>query len=93
MNKRLNEYCQENNIINVGQTGFIKDSRTSDHILTLRTIVNKYVYDRKEKIYACFVDFKKAFDTVCHEDLYKKLMKYNINGNFLGLLKDIYIKK
>ena len=50
------------------------------------------MYDRKEKIYACFVDFKKAFDTVCHEDLYEKLLKYKINGNFLGLLKDIYKK-
>ena len=75
MNNRLNEYCQENNIINEGQIGFKKGSRTSDHILTLRTIINKYVYDKNEKIYACFVDFRKAFDTVCHKYLYQKLKK------------------
>ena len=40
---------------------FKKNNRTSDHILTLKAVVNKYVVDQKgKKIYTCFVDFQKA---------------------------------
>ena len=93
MNNRLNEYCQENNIINEGQIGFKKGCRTSDHILTLRTIINKYVYDKHEKIYACFVDFRKAFDTVCHKSLFQKLKKKQYKWTFFGIIKKYIHKK
>ena len=33
--------------INNAQIGFHEDSRTSDHILTLKSIINKYVTDQK----------------------------------------------
>ena len=46
---------------------------TSDHILTLKTIINKYVTDQKgKKLYSCFIDFKKAFDSVWHIGLFRK---------------------
>ena len=42
---------------------FQKNNRTSDHILTLKAVVNKCVADQKgKKLYTCFVDFQKAFD-------------------------------
>ena len=67
MNNRLTTFCLNNNLINREQIGFQKNSRTSDHILTLKTIVNKYVVDQKgKKLYTCFVDFQKAFDSVWH---------------------------
>ena len=31
-----------------------------------------------------FIDFKKIFDSVCHNKLLIKLAAYGINGNFLG---------
>ena len=73
MNNRLTEYCENTNLINEGQIGFKKGCRTSDHLLTLKSIVNKYVYDHKQKIYTCFVDSKKAFDSIWQrEHFYKK---------------------
>ena len=92
MNNRLNEYCEQNNLINIGQIGFKKGCRTSDHLLTLKSIINKYVYDKRTKLYTCFVDFKKAFDSIWQKALFHKLEVNNINGNFLNLLKDIYKK-
>ena len=62
MYKRLEKYVNENNIVNAEQIGFKRRARTSDHILTIKTLVNKYVGDQKGKeLYACFVDLKKAF--------------------------------
>ena len=55
--------------INLKSVSYQKN-RTSDHVLTLRTLVDKYVDGPREKIYACFADFKRAFDSVWHEELY-----------------------
>ena len=92
MTVRLDEYVQQSNLINSGQIGFKKFSRTCDHVFTLKSLVNKYVYDNKSKLYTCFVDFKKAFDSICHNGLFYKLELNNINGKFLDLLRDIYKK-
>ena len=90
LNCRLNDFCENNNVINRGQLGFRKNNGTIDQVTTLKTIINKYVYDNKKKLYTCFVDCKKAFDSIWHEGLFYKLSKNKINGNFLDLIKNIY---
>jgi hypothetical protein len=42
------------------QIGFQSGYRTADHIFTLKTQIDKQVEQIKGKIYACFLDFKKA---------------------------------
>ena len=92
LNDRLIKYCDDHHLINSEQIGFKKNSRTSDHIFTLKTLVNKYVVDQRngKKLYACFVDFQKAFDSVWHDALFRKLENKGINGNFLEVIKNIY---
>ena len=46
---RLKEFCKINNLIDKEQIGFQENARTADHILTLKTIINKYVTDQKGK--------------------------------------------
>ena len=69
---------------------FLPENRTVDHVFTLRTLIDKYVHYHKEKVYACFVDFRKAFDSVWHEGLFYKLLKTNIGGNLYNLMKSLY---
>ena len=91
MNNRLTAYCADHNLIDIKQIGFEKCSRASDHIFTLKTVVNKYVVDQNgQKLYTCFVDFQKAFDSVWHDALFRKLENKGINGQFLNLIKNIY---
>ena len=45
---------------------------------------------RKEKLYACFVDFKKAFDTVPRQQLWEHLYKVGVRGTFLAALISMY---
>ena len=80
LNERLITFCTENKLINKAQIGFWKNCRTSDHLATLKTVSNKYITDgRTKKLYACFVDFQKAFDSVWHEAMFRKLGKKGIN--------------
>ena len=71
------------------QLGFTKKAQTYDHILTMRTIASKYKSFHKP-VYAVFVDFKKAFDSVCRQALFLKLAKSGITGNFYNVLRNMY---
>ena len=80
----------QRNLISKNQTDFKENHRTSDNLLTLKNVVKKYVTMGKGKIYACFVDFKKAYDSVWHNGLFYKMRENNLNGKVLDLIMDIY---
>ncbi len=80
----------KHNALSKCQIGFLPKCRTSDHIFTLQTLIDKYVHQNKGKIFACFIDFKKAFDSIWHEGLYLKLLDSGIGGKFYDLIKSMY---
>ena len=84
-------YFADNDIIHETQIGFSKKARTSDHIFVLKCIIDKYLKCGDSKLYACFVDFRKAFDTVIHVGIMYKLQFQNINGYFYRILKSMYM--
>ena len=46
---------------------------------------------RKEDTFSCFIDFKKAFDCVNRDLLWKKLaVRFGLSGKFLLALKALY---
>ena len=93
LNIRLSGSTKRCKIINHVQIGFSENHRTTDHIFTLKSIISKNVSNStRGKVYRCFVDFKKAFDTVWHEGLFQKLLEVNIKGNFLKLIQYLYKK-
>ena len=47
---------------NINQFGFRANHRTTDSIFILRSLISKYLKKNKGKMYACFVDLRKAFD-------------------------------
>ena len=63
---------------------------TSDHIFLLQTIIEKVVKKNKKRLYAVFIDFKKAYDTVDRKKLFRRLQSIGINGIFLKNLKTMY---
>ena len=86
---RLDKFVEHNNIICSQQIGFRKAMRTSDHILTLKTLIDKY-FRKNKYICACFIDLKKAFDTINRKALLYKLQRYNIRGCFYNILENMY---
>ena len=80
------------NILHKSQIGFLpNNNRTADRVFTLRTLIDKYVHNHNEKIYASgFVDFKKAFNSVWHDGLLNKLLQIDVGGSFYNLIKSLY---
>ena len=62
--------------------------RTDDGIFIL-TLLDKYA-KRGERIFSCFVDFAKFYDSISHNLLFTKLAEKGISGNFYFLLKNMY---
>ena len=87
---RLIEFRAEVKPDTPNQLGFCKGAQTADHILTLSTCIEKYVKANKKRVYACFVDYAKAFDTVCREALLYKLWKLGIQGRFFRCIEYMY---
>ena len=90
LNKRLLAYCIEHKILKPNQLGFVPGNRCSDAHLIIQYLIQKHCHRQGKKLYGCFVDFSKAFDTISREKLFEKLLKHGINGNFYNVLKNIY---
>ena len=91
LNKRLYAWAEKENKISYEQAGFRHSYSTMDHIFTLISIVqNCFNKPRGGKVYACFVDYRKAFDTVDRNKVWEKLEKLNTSSKLLAMLQAIY---
>ena len=90
--ERLNNIISQFEILEQNQIGFRKGYQTSDHIFTLRALIEHCFKNNKGPLYVCFVDFKKAFDSVDHKLLLQQLVTYGIRGNFLKVISSLYDK-
>jgi hypothetical protein len=70
------------------QAGFRKDRSTIQQILAVRLIAEK-ARRKNKKIYNCFVDFKKAFDSVDQNVTWAVLQSYGVDNKLIQLLRDI----
>ena len=55
-------------------------------MFVVKCIIDHY-FAKGSKIYSCFVDFKKAFDSVLHTAILINLVRMDINGLFYNILK------
>jgi hypothetical protein len=79
---RLNNWAKEKGLRARGQIDFRKDFHTMDNLYILRTFIEQNIHKLKN-VYCCFVDFRKAFDTVPCDLLQQVLAKMGIVGCFM----------
>ena len=73
LNNRLLCFVNEKNILKSNQIGFRKGFRTADHVLTIKTLMDKYLSESK-KLYFSFADFRKAYNSIWFEGIYSMQM-------------------
>ena len=82
---RLDEQCEELNIIPQEQFGFRRTLGTELQLLRLTETIHKAHEARKVAIGA-FLDIKRAFDTVWHQGLISKLYTLQINPKLVKIV-------
>ena len=95
LEQRIAKWADEHGVKAQGQAGFRKDFRTTDNICVLRALIDRQKQLRRSgsgsgKLYCCFVDFRKAFDTVPRALLWQVLEELGINGWMLQVIKSLY---
>ena len=82
---------QAEEIIAEEQTGFRAGRSTTEQIVNLRIMCEKYL-QHQQNLYHVFIDFKKAFDRVWHAALWATMRKYHINANLVRTIQQLYDK-
>jgi len=87
INNRLNPLIDKH--IGEEQAGFRPGRSTIEQIFCLRMLAEKTIeYDKK--LYNCFIDFQKAFDSVPHECLWSVLKYYKIPTDLQQITNELY---
>lgn len=89
VNNRLQSFIDEVGVVGPEQVGFKKGCSTIDHIFVLNALIELYLF-KKKRIYAGFVDYKKAFDSIRRVDLWRKLLKCSVNGKMFNVIFNLY---
>ena len=95
---RLTEWAQSNSKLPETQAGFRKGRGCLDQIFSLMCIVqiklrNRSVKDsvnKYGKLYALFVDLRRAFDSINHTKLWRKLYKIGVSTKILNIIISLY---
>ena len=90
LNQRLTKFAIDQKIFSKSQLGFLAGCRTSDALLIVHNLIDFYCKKKNQYIYGCFVDFKKAFDSVPRHLIFQKLLNHNITGKFYECLVSMY---
>ena len=89
LNNRLLIWSEKNKILTNSQFGFRPKLGTVDANFALNCIVKKRLA-QKQRLYCCFIDYQKAFDTINRDLLWGKIAKLGIRGNMLGTIQSLY---
>ena len=95
---RLVDILEKTNFFSNVQAAYRKSRNSCDHILVLQKIFLHYRFKEidprggigKQILYLCFMDLKKAFDTVPRHLLFAKLKALGVEGKILNVIKDLY---
>ena len=89
VNSRLMLWSEHNNIVTDAQLGFRPGCGTVDAIFLLHALITSYI-NKNKRLYCCFVDYTKAFDSIQHYHLWRRLSKVGVNGKLFTVIKSMY---
>lgn len=88
--RRIEIFCARNELIPEFQSGFRRGRSCADNIFTLDALIQINTLKPKSRVYAIFVDFKAAFDSIDHSLLWIKLKSLGLSSKILNTLRSFY---
>ena len=95
---RLSNYSEENSILSPYQAAYRKNRSIFDHFFVIHELFLEYRFYKvgprggrsKRPLYFCFLDFRKAFDTVIRNILFRKLYNAGVRGKLLRIIISLF---
>src|SRR3569833_3563097 len=89
LNSRVSKWCEKYGILSDEQAGLRPGRSTVDHIFAVTEVLRLRRARRKET-HCCFLDIRKAYDTMNRDALWKRLLDVGIRGKMWRVLKNGY---
>ena len=89
LNNRIIDWENEFSILTYAQFGFRAGFSTVDAMFVLQSLIMKTLGNKK-RLYCCFIDFQKAFDSIDRTQLWCKIFNTGIQGKLLNIIKSMY---
>ena len=86
MHKRLYHFLELHNVLFENQFGFRKNNSTSYALMEITEHIKESI-DKGKFGCGIYIDLRKAFDTVNHSILFKKMEHYGVRGVLLEWFK------
>ena len=87
----MNIKLDDSDVLHDEQNGFRKERSTIDHLSSLTTIIETRKL-KKISTFVAFVDFKKAYDWINRNLLFKKLESIGLSTKMLNAIFSLYNK-
>ena len=58
-------------------------------MIALKSLIDIYL-SKRNRLYCCYIDYSKAFDTISRSELWSKLLKCNISGKIFRVVYNMY---
>jgi endonuclease/exonuclease/phosphatase family metal-dependent hydrolase len=92
---RLSAFAETHGLRAKGQAGFRPGRRTTDNVFILRHLIDKYRQgygvNRRSSLYTCYVDFRKAYDSLHRDLLVQRLARAGLHGHVLSSIASMYL--
>ena len=78
--------------INECQYGFMPDKGTRNAVFTLKNLGQRAI-EMKKDLFSCYIDYKKAFDKVKHNEMICMLDQIGIDDKDLRIIQNLYYEQ
>ena len=76
-------------VLRPNQNGFRENRSTSSHLLALRRLIEE-IRNHNQDAVLVFIDFKKAFDSIIRDKMFKILEAYGIPSETVNAIRESY---
>lgn len=88
--KWLEKWVTSRDILPEFQAGFRCSRSCPDNIFVLNALIQKALNEAKGRLFALFVDFRRAFPSIVHTLLWEKLRSCGISPKIIRILNSLY---